>query len=466
MSRLLYVLLGLFLLPFTGRSQVETIFLEDFSSVPDGTGFTGPSNNPVTIGQGTANLNGAVLLGSSGRFAVSIFNMEASLTTSSIKSGEVTWQTGPIDISCYSDISFSIDASGNDDLNATFLNIGGGDDADYIAIDVTLVETAETFTRYQKFGAFARETITIQPSFINICGGAQNQHVIFTVRFYSDKMFESHSLYSLRVFGESTEARDIIYDVNCDSGIELQVDASTGCVTQYSLNGVDYNTTGQFAVSANTPYTIYIRDQYFPLCETTVDVFVTAGCEVVLPIELIQFTGAPEGENILLQWETATELNNDFMAVEHSIDGISFREIGKVRGAGTTSEPQFYQFLDRQPVAGSNYYRLRQVDFDGTTAYHEIIVVEMTGREKLPTDIRLYPTVTNEQIRVAIGFKSQRPMPYLVYSLLGQLVKSGEIASESDQLELNVTDLPSGTYLFSIRHQGQTFTRRFFRSED
>ncbi|MCB0557000.1 MAG: hypothetical protein KDD02_25860, partial [Phaeodactylibacter sp.] len=86
------------------------------------------------------------------------------------------------------------------------------------------------------------------------------------------------------------------------------------------------------------------------------------GSQGVLPIHLLSFTGKAQASTIELQWATATEQNNDYMAVERSADGKVFDEIGRVPGHGTTLEPQSYTLTDRRPLPGINYYRLRQVD--------------------------------------------------------------------------------------------------------
>src|SRR5690606_7492371 len=88
-----------------------------------------------------------------------------------------------------------------------------------------------------------------------------------------------------------------------------------------------------------------------------------------LPITLTTFTARQlEATKVTLDWTTASEENNDYFAIEYSADGRHFDELGMVRGAGSTTTSQHYSFIHHHPVAGSNYYRLRQVDFDGTFA--------------------------------------------------------------------------------------------------
>ena len=105
----------------------------------------------------------------------------------------------------------------------------------------------------------------------------------------------------------------------------------------------------------------------------------TAGAlmDVTTPVELIYFEGRAEGNIALLSWETATELNNDRFEIEWSRDAASFVHIGEIDGNGTTDMLKRYMFVDNQPLSGINYYRLRQVDYDGQFEYSPIISVEL-----------------------------------------------------------------------------------------
>lgn len=100
-----------------------------------------------------------------------------------------------------------------------------------------------------------------------------------------------------------------------------------------------------------------------------------------LPVTLVEFQGKRMNDYNLLEWTTLSELNNDRFEIEKSADGTSFQWIGTVNGNGTTTTPNMYKFRDVNPASGNNYYRLRQVDFDGTASYSNVIniVFRMTG---------------------------------------------------------------------------------------
>jgi hypothetical protein len=88
----------------------------------------------------------------------------------------------------------------------------------------------------------------------------------------------------------------------------------------------------------------------------------------ILPVELTTFNAKSKNQAIHLLWQTASEKNNAYFNIQRSRDGQNFEAIGQVKGAGNSQTTQTYQFIDAAPLTGLNYYRLEQVDFDGTTS--------------------------------------------------------------------------------------------------
>jgi hypothetical protein len=89
-----------------------------------------------------------------------------------------------------------------------------------------------------------------------------------------------------------------------------------------------------------------------------------AGCPYPLPIELVRFTAAQKGESALLSWTTGSEIDNDYFTVERSDDAINYQMIGIVKGAGNSLYATDYTYIDKQPLPGQSYYRLKQTDFN------------------------------------------------------------------------------------------------------
>ncbi len=112
----------------------------------------------------------------------------------------------------------------------------------------------------------------------------------------------------------------------------------------------------------------------------------TAGLDcttVPLPVELISFEGHNKGVINELYWETASEKNNDYFILQFSSNGVDWEEVDQINGAGTTSNTQYYSATHRKFEIGINYYRLIQVDFDGTKKTHNIISIDNSSNKKL-----------------------------------------------------------------------------------
>lgn len=177
-----------------------------------------------------------------------------------------------------------------------------------------------------------------------------------------------------------------------------------------------------------------------------------------LPVELTSFRGAALNDQVELHWTTATELNNDFFAIEHSTDGIAFRTVGQVKGAGTTSEEVQYKFMHRKPIAGTNYYRLKQVDFDGTVDYSDLIAVDMYKRSG---GISVFPNPTIDRVVVQLEERPERPDLQL-YNLLGQRLELPVTGTDLGW-ELNLSDLHPGMYALRIAYEGKVITRQIVK---
>lgn len=122
------------------------------------------------------------------------------------------------------------------------------------------------------------------------------------------------------------------------------------------------------------------NDHHMQLDDITIYPF-DVSCAIVLPVEMVSFTAERSGHVALLNWETSSEQNNDYFTVERLNENGVFNQIGIVDGNGTTSQPSYYSFTDETPLPGTNYYRLRQTDYNGDYAYSPIRSVEFTDAD-------------------------------------------------------------------------------------
>jgi len=160
----------------------------------------------------------------------------------------------------------------------------------------------------------------------------------------------------------------------------------------------NYLTFGSFTNDATADYTgclmapIQARDSYYWIDDILVeDVTITAGGACgILPIELVKFETIPENNSVKVKWETNSEVNNDYFTIEKSNDGTQFLPVGTVHGAGTSSATLSYSFVDDQPYQGINYYRLKQVDYDGQFTYSKTISVNVSEGDAVTEYFDLY----------------------------------------------------------------------------
>ena len=163
-----------------------------------------------------------------------------------------------------------------------------------------------------------------------------------------------------------------------------------------------------------------------------------------LPVELTSFIATPKGRQTALYFSTASEINNDYFEVQHSVDGRNWKAIGKVEGAGTTQQQQEYHFVDRYPLSGINYYRLKQVDFDGQFEYSEVLSVQFDDKVE---GVDIYPNPAQDVVHLNLpaGTASIK-----LLDATGRLVKQLEPGLEQTRVEMGVQDLSSGTYYLMI----------------
>ena len=111
-----------------------------------------------------------------------------------------------------------------------------------------------------------------------------------------------------------------------------------------------------------------------------------------LPINLISFDATlTDDRTVVISWETASEINNDYFTIERSSNGISFDVIEEIAGAGNSSEQLYYETYDYDPIEGVAYYRLKQTDFDGKFEYFDIIGVSFEETADGDCVLKVYP---------------------------------------------------------------------------
>ncbi len=167
----------------------------------------------------------------------------------------------------------------------------------------------------------------------------------------------------------------------------------------------------------------------------------------ILPIELMSFTAACNGRYVNLEWTTATERNNDYFIIERSDDAINFTEIARVAGAGNSIEQLDYNYTDYSAAGGDNYYRLVQVDYDGTRTASEIVVANCSEAEGEP-DVQVFPNPFHNDLTIHMENFGGTTVSIEVYDMLGRIVmqKTIGVDGSSEETMLQLDNLSNGTY--------------------
>ncbi|WP_165768220.1 T9SS type A sorting domain-containing protein [Hymenobacter amundsenii] len=173
-----------------------------------------------------------------------------------------------------------------------------------------------------------------------------------------------------------------------------------------------------------------------------------------LPVTLVSFTAQAQPTSVKLNWATATELNNAYFEVQRSPDGQAFAALGRVQGAGTTSTGAAYSFTDARPLTGAAYYRLRQVDHDGTEAFSAVAAVTSSSKP----EATFFPNPGSTAITLPSG--AGQLIEYRIYTTTGRTILTGRVAGGTS---LDVQQIPVGLYLLELSTDGQRNVQRFVR---
>ncbi|MFM7216742.1 MAG: T9SS type A sorting domain-containing protein [Bacteroidota bacterium] len=170
---------------------------------------------------------------------------------------------------------------------------------------------------------------------------------------------------------------------------------------------------------------------------------------VPLPVELLRFSAKPYGDDVLVDWVTATETNNDHFDIERSDDGIHFNDIGTVAGAGTSSMEHRYEWIDQQPLTGISYYRLRQTDYDGKFSHSEIVAVDRTRTKG--KSLLVAPNPARSETTVFIDADIPGTLTLRVTDSRGALVyQSTVLPASQNRIPIDLSGLSNGIYTVSI----------------
>lgn len=173
-----------------------------------------------------------------------------------------------------------------------------------------------------------------------------------------------------------------------------------------------------------------------------------------LPVELINFSASKIKETSFLSWQTASEINNDYFIVQRSSDGIHFDDLLKVKGNGNSTSLKDYVAYDENPINGINYYRLKQVDYDGKTEYSSVISIDF---EKDENKFLVFPNPSSGLITVATQMENDGKIA--IYDAIGKMVFYQDIKDNVPN-SISLEHLANGNYFIQLINNNNVSTKK------
>ena len=258
----------------------------------------------------------------------------------------------------------------------------------------------------------------------------------------------------------------LFWDQNSKTNFSNVQDTADLVVAHYNASKGEWENYGRSEVSGKLNGSGYItskmQNSFSP------NSFGSESSNSPLPVELTSFEVEPTNNRVHLSWETASETNNKQFKVQRRTGEQAFETIGEVEGAGTTYEPQSYQFYDGNPSEGTNYYRLKQVDFDGSHEFSAIKAVNFEGSDR-SIDLALKqvsPNPFQREIQVVYTLPSAKAAQLRLRNVSGEVVDEWTQSGNRGKNAYTARPpqgLSKGTYILSLITDQNRVTRKLIK---
>lgn len=170
--------------------------------------------------------------------------------------------------------------------------------------------------------------------------------------------------------------------------------------------------------------------------------------QAALPVTLQAFKGEMHQRSARLQWQTSSEVNNEYIGVERSVDGQTFREIGRLRGQGNSNKPKRYAFDDEHPAVGKNYYRLAMINRNGQKEFSRTIQLN----NLVAGNLSAYPVPASEVLHIHSVHSARTQVTITVMDMTGQRVYSTIVNANKgvNSFRIPVAQLRNGMYVAMV----------------
>jgi hypothetical protein len=273
--------------------------------------------------------------------------------------------------------------------------------------------------------------------------------------------------YDFAVYGPNVTCGSLGNPIRCsDSGNTGQTGAVGGQPDNIeNVNGNSY--VNLMNVTAGDSYFLVV-DEWSPNAGSGYNLIWggTASLDCTfLPVELSSFDAEymEDLDVVNVHWTTESERDNDYFEVERSADGINFEVIGKVEGAGTTTNETHYMHVDNDPFLGVNYYRLNQFDISGESKYSEVVTVNIL--DDMYDILTVFPNPTEGLTEVIFNSYSKQDVQLKITSSTGQEIVNMPMTATpgGNRFDLDLSDYADGMYFITIVSKEKVYSERFMK---
>jgi len=371
------------------------------------------------------------------------------------------------------DVSTRVDLSNNGSIELGANNLvvaAGGTIANYDASNYII--TNSTGILQQEVAAanvlFPVGNSSYNPATINNIGTTDN----FQIRVF-DQIFDQGTTGSVKTSDAVNRTWMIEETVVGGSSVTMTLEWATAdeltafdrgsCGLSHHLSGTLWDNPPAYLAATNVAVNTWTRTR---AGFTSFSPFVVRDADIDLPVELLSFEAKRSSASTVdLDWVTESETNNQGFEIERMLEGeTGFTKIAWVDGNGTTVSTSYYNLVDDNAFAGVSYYRLKQLDFDGSFAYSEIRAVAGTPQS---TDIQIFPNPAGDCINIRIQAVMKNAFVQ-IFDSKGSLVLQTTRQIGTDKLIqlTNIRDFADGVYMIHIIGDNDlTFAQKFIKRQ-
>lgn len=375
-------------------------------------------------------------------FFLLLLALGQSLSAQGVKGTVMILNEGAIGTDYYFDIYLSTRPTTTGDLYLA--------DADFrITFDNTLFTNPDFLKKDSTYSLFVPGFGTFNYS-VGYCSFEPinniTGNILSTQQGYNNKTVTSinNNVLSVELAG-SNPTSQMVFD---NSIAAIDGADSTHRVGRFYISG--YNGIGDPNLTFD--FTSLLSTQVFSYANVAPN-FVSSAADIEeasLPVEWLSFTAEKLNDNtVQLNWVTGSEINNDRFVIEKRLENGEFKALSEVNGAGFSDEPSFYEYKDHSPMAAKVYYRIQQIDFDGTSDFSDIVEVTF---EDLAARYAVYPNPATEWVTLEALAEREEAHTYKMLDLRGKTVMTGTLEAGLGQTKIGVDAIPAGTYVLQVKN--------------